>query len=132
MRFAIRTYPVLKPLFWPFGAFGSNSYVQLVGDRLRVRYGPLFNHQFNVRDVGDVTPCQWPMLGGLGWRTDFKGRIGLIGALEDVVCIRFKSTQRVKMLWRQDCDQLYVSLAEPDRFIRELRNALERFDSPQP
>ncbi len=123
MRFPILMSPLWRPLLLPFGGTSQRSYVELEDGALHVRFGWLFDHRFPLNQVEAASPSHWPLLGGIGWRTNFRGTVGLIGTYVNVVEIRFKERQRVRMLLTTSCDRLYLSLQEPRDFIAALGEA---------
>ncbi len=123
MRFPILMSPLWRPLLLPFGGTSQRSYVELEDGVMHVRFGWLFDHRFPLSQVEAASPSHWPLLGGIGWRTNFRGTVGLIGTYVNVVEIRFKERQRVRMLLPTSCQRLYLSLAEPRDFIAALGEA---------
>ncbi len=123
MRFPILLSPFWRPLLLPFGGTPKRSYVELEDGALHVRFGWLFDHRFPLSQVEAASPSHWPLLGGIGWRTNFRGTVGLIGTYVNVVEIRFKERQRLRMLLPTSCERLYLSLAEPRDFIAALGEA---------
>ncbi len=123
MRFPILMSPLWRPLLLPFGGTSQRSYVELEDGVLRVRFGWLFDHRFPLNQVEAASPSHWPLLGGIGWRTNFRGTVGLIGTYVNVVEIRFKERQRLRMLLPTSCERLYISLQEPRDFIAALGEA---------
>ena len=124
-RFLIRRDAWLQPLLFLIGLVrDSNSYLAIEGERLRVRYGWFFNQTFALNDIEGVEPSRWPWYGGLGWRSNLAGLIGLVASYRGVVEIRFRERQRVGGIvpfFKLPCDRLAVSLREPDDLIAELR-----------
>ncbi len=123
MRFPILLSPFWRPLLLPFGGTPTRSYVELEDGALHVRFGWLFDHRFPLSQVEAASPSHWPLLGGIGWRTNFRGTVGLIGTYVNVVEIRFKERQRLRMLLPTSCERLYLSLTEPRDFIAALGQA---------
>jgi hypothetical protein len=124
-RFLIRRDGWLQPLLFLIGLVrDSNSYLAVEGDRLRVRFGWFFNHTFPLSDIEGVERGRWPWYGGLGWRSNLAGLVGLVGSYRGVVEIRFRERHRVGGImpfFKLSCDRLAVSLQEPDELIAELR-----------
>ncbi len=123
MRFPILLSPYWRPLLLPFGGTPKRSYVELEDGALHVRFGWLFDHRFPLSQVEAASPSHWPLLGGIGWRTNFRGTVGLIGTYVNVVEIRFMERQRLRLLLPTSCERLYLSLAEPRDFIAALGQA---------
>lgn len=117
-RFQIRLNPWWRPLLLIGGATSDTSYLELNDDTLSVRFGWLFGHAIARSDIEDAAQSNWPAWYGIGWRTTFRGRFGLIGSLGGVVEIRLRRPIRV---WRlPTCRRLAVSLEEPERFLEAL------------
>ena len=120
-RFHIRRNPLLRPLLAPFGGTAGRSFIEIDGDRLRARFGWLFDYTFPLDQIEDAGPSRWPWYLGLGWRTTLRGRIGLIGSYQNVVEIRFRTRYRVNMvLPKLSCERLAVSLEELEAFLEAL------------
>jgi hypothetical protein len=117
-RFQMRLDPWWRPLLLIGGATPGTSHLELDDETLSVRFGRLFNHTVPRNDIEDATQTSWPPWYGIGWRTDLRGRIGLIGSLGGVVEIKLGRPIRV---WRVlTCRRLAVSLEEPERFLDAL------------
>ncbi|MCH8346145.1 MAG: hypothetical protein IIC87_04330 [Chloroflexi bacterium] len=132
MRFPILMSPLWRPLLLPFGGTTQRSYVELEDGVLHVRFGWLFDHRFPLDQVEAASPSHWPLLGGIGWRTNFRGTVGLIGTYVNVVEIRFKERQRLRMLLPTSCERIYISLQEPHDFIAALGEATAAVATAEP
>ena len=123
-RFLIKRSPVWRPLLALFSGVESNSYVEIEEGQLRARFGWLFDERFSLEDVVDVRRRGWPMLLGIGWRTDFRGHVGLTGSFDNVVQVRLRTKRRMRLFgFPMRCDRISVSLREPDVFIDALQQA---------
>ena len=123
MRFPILMSPMWRPLLLPFGGTPERSYVELEDGELHVRFGWLFDQRFPLSAIEGASPSHWSVWAGIGWRTNFRGTVGLIGTYVNIVEVRFREPQRVRMLLPFACRRLYVSLEEPREFINALRDA---------
>jgi hypothetical protein len=123
MRFAIRRSPVWVPLLVLFGATTDRSYLEVAGDRLVARFGWLFHHSFPLGDVEGAARRSWPLLCGIGWRSNLFGIIGLIGSRTGVVEVRFRRRRWLWMVLPLPCDRLAVSLEDPEAFLEALDKA---------
>jgi hypothetical protein len=123
MRFPIRRSPVWVPLLVLFGATADRSYLEVAGDRLVARFGWLFHHSFPLGDVEGATRRSWPLLCGIGWRSNLLGIIGLIGSRTGVVEVRFRRRRWLWMVLPLPCDRLAVSLEDPEAFLEALDKA---------
>ena len=82
-RFLIRRDAWLQPLLFLVGAVrDSNSYVAFEGDRVRVRFGWLFNQTFALSDIEAVEPMRWPWYTGWAGVATCRGLVGLVASLE--------------------------------------------------
>ena len=120
MRFPILRSPWWAPLLLLFGATPGRSYVELADDRLVARFGWLFHYSFPLADIEGAGRRSWPLLYGIGWRTNLFGVIGLIGSHRNVVEVRLKRRRWVWMLLPLSCNRLAVSLEDPEAFLEAL------------
>jgi hypothetical protein len=120
MRFPILRSPWWAPLLLLFGATPGRSYVELADDRLVARFGWLFHYSFPLADIEGAGRRSWPLLYGIGWRTNLFGVIGLIGSHRNVVEVRLKRRRWVWMLLPLPCNRLAVSLEDPKVFLEAL------------
>jgi len=122
-RFPIRRSLWWVPLLLLFGATPGRSYVELDDDRLVARFGWLFHHSFPLADIEGAARTSWPLLDGIGWKTNLFGVVGLIGSPGNVVEVRFKRRRWVWMLLPLSCNRLAVSLENPEAFLKALGRA---------
>ena len=55
----------------------------------------------------------------IGWRTNLRGSIALVGAAENLVKLELRTVRRVSLMGiPTTMRELYVSLEEPDAFLR--------------
>ncbi len=128
MRFPILISPFWRPFLLPLGATAERSFAEIEDGQLHVRFGVLFDHRFPLDQVESAEAAHWPLWAGVGWRTNFRGTIGLIGTYVNTVEVRFKQPQRVRLVAPFSCRRLCLSLADPSGFLAALR---ER-PAPQP
>jgi len=119
-RFPIRRSPWWVLLLLLFGATPGRSYVELADDRLVARFGWLFDYSFPLAGIEGAGRRSWPLLYGIGWRTNLFGVIGLIGSRGNVVEVRLKRRRWVWMLLPLSCNRLAVSLKDPEAFLEAL------------
>lgn len=122
MRFNILVSPLWRPFLLLLGATTDRSYVEIEGGELIVRFG-WFRHSFSLSEVEGAAPSHWSILGGIGWRTNFRDTVGLIGTYVNIVEVRFRQPQQVRMLLPVKCQRLYLSIEEPRDFIAALGEA---------
>lgn len=119
-RFPIRRDPWWAPLLLLLGATPGRSCVELADDRLVARFGWLFHHGFPLADIEGAGRRSWPLLYGIGWRTNLFGVIGLIGSRGNVVEVRLRRRRWIWMLLPLSCNRLAVSLEDPEAFLEAL------------
>ena len=130
-----KRFPVLIrgrwwPLLIPFGVTQERAFVQVGERELRVCFGPLFDYRFPLEAVEAVAPARWPLWAGIGPRVDFRGTVAFIGAYENVVEVRFKERQRVRMIVPVPCERLFLSLEDPQGLIAALEKRAARPEAP--
>lgn len=120
MRFDININIFVRPLLAAFGATRSNSYVETEGDELHVKFGFLFEERLPLSSLKKVRRVPWPLWAGLGWRTNFVGAVGLVGALDRVVRLDFDPPHKVRVLLNVPLESLYVSVEDADGLVKHL------------
>lgn len=129
MNFQISRTPTWAWLLSVFGATKANSVVTVEQDTLDVHFG-FFHHRLpltNLKSAGVVArKLPWYRY-SLGWRTDFQGRIALMGEAANVVELQFSTPfeARVAPLTPMiRCHTLLISMEAPDAFVAELGRRL--------
>ena len=118
MKYNMRIDPIWRPLLLLGGATPSNSYIEIDGDKLRIRYG-LFGHTMPVANVASAAGRSWPVWGGMGWR-GWGEQLGLIGSTENVVELQLNERERVGVgfvPWPFGVRRIAISLEDPQSFI---------------
>ena len=125
VRFPLLLSRCWRPLLLLFGGTKGRSYLEIDSEVLTARFGWLFHYRFPLGDIEDATLVERPPWYGysIGWRSDFVGGIGLIGAYKNLVKIRFRRRRWVWMLLPLPCKRLVVSLEEPQAFLDALTRA---------
>jgi hypothetical protein len=127
-RYAIRRAAWARPLLALFTITAARSWVELADDGLRVRYG-WYTTTVPYGLITSGRRTRWPWYAGLGWRTNFRSVLGLIGSYQGVAKITLDPPHRTRLLGIGfGTSELYISLDEPDRFLRDL----ERRVVPRP
>jgi hypothetical protein len=119
-RFPIRRDPWWAPLLLLFGGTPGRSYVELADGRLVAHFGWLFHYSFPLADIERAGKRSWPLLYGIGWRSNLIGLIGLIGSHQNVVEMRFKRRRWIWLLLPFPCNRLAVSMEDPEAFLEAL------------
>jgi hypothetical protein len=120
-RFAMRLDPLWMALLLPGGATRATSYAELTDDELHIRFGFLFDRAIPRDQIAGAKERSWPWWMGLGWRTNLRGLIGLVGSYGGVVEITLREPLRV---WGVvPCERIALSLEEPQAFIEAVGRA---------
>ena len=118
MRFPIHIDPWWRPLLLAGGATPGNSYVELTDGDVLFRFGLLLRRQVPRSDIESAQIRAWPLWYGVGWRSNLRGVIGLIGSYRDVVEVKLKTRTRAWAVF--PCDRIAVSLEDPNGFLAAL------------
>lgn len=122
MRYAIRIDPLWRPVLLLGGATREASYVDLMDDRLRFRFG-VFDETVPLEEISQGHHAVWSLLRGIGWRIGPKKSIGLIGSTQGVVEVRFRTPRRLRFFFvPMRRGRIYVSLETPEDFLDNLRS----------
>ncbi len=112
---------VWRPVLLPFGGTKSASFAEVTEDKVRFRFGVLFDRTFPRSEIAGARKRQMHWWNGIGWRSNLLGRIGLLGSHSGVVEVRFK--QRTRAFAVFPCDSVSISLQDPDGFLAALNAA---------
>jgi hypothetical protein len=123
MRFQIRVDPVWRPFVFVGGATRANSYVEVTDEGIHFRFGLPFNRTVPFEEVRDVFARSWPLWYGIGWRSNLRGVIGLVGSYTGVVEVRLNKRSRVWAVL--PCDRIGVSLEDPEGFMAAVEAAMK-------
>src|SRR5689334_18136641 len=98
-RFAVAISPVWRPALLVMGVTPKRSYVEVDEEDMHVSFGRL-EYYFPLEAVEDIRLSNWPLWAGIGARTNFRGKVGLVGTYVNVVKITFKEPQQMRLLFR--------------------------------
>lgn len=117
-RFPIHIDARWRPLLLVGGATRANSYVQVDDENVTFRFGGLFSRKVPRDEIASAAVMRWPLWMGIGWRSNLRGTIGLIGSYHGVVEVRLKKAGRAWKVF--PCNRIAVSLEDPQGFIAAL------------
>ena len=124
--FRIRSTGWVRPLLVLFTATESRSTVEIAATGLHARFG-WYRIEIAYDAITSVQRASWPWYAGIGWRTNFRTVLGLIGSYDGVVEIVVDPPVRTRLLAIPvQVQRFYVSLEEPDRFIQALEQSRSR------
>jgi hypothetical protein len=120
-RFPILITELSQLFMIPFGVTRKRAFAQVQDGELRVRFGPMFDERFSLKNVETAETARWPRWAGVGLRTNLRGSVGLVGSYKNVVRLTFKEPVNVRLyLLPVQCRKLYLSLEHPDRFLEAI------------
>lgn len=117
-RFQIRVDPIWRPFVLVGGAVRSNTYVDVDEEAVTFHFGYLFNHTEDRDDITSVKKRDWPWWMGIGWRTNMRGLVGIVGSYRNVVEVSFVGETPAWGFFK--LNRIAVSLEDPDGFIAAL------------
>lgn len=124
MRYTISRSPWLRPLLILFTATESRSWVEIEETGIRAQYG-WYRIFVPHESITSVHRANWPWYAGIGWRTNLRSVIGLIGSYEGVVEIAIDPPQRTRLIGiGLGMKQLIISLEDPEGFLDEIAKHL--------
>lgn len=124
-RFPILITALGSLLLLPFGVSRKSAVAQIRDGKLHVQFGPMFDQTFELAEIEAVEKSRWPLWAGIGLRTNFRGAVGLVGGYRNIILIRFKKPQEVRMfVIGATCERLYLSMEEPETFIGAIEEHL--------
>jgi hypothetical protein len=118
-RFQIRVDPIWRPFVLVGGVTRNNAYVDVTPEAVTFHFGFLFNHTEDRNDITKIEKRSWPVWMGIGWRTNFRGLVGIIGSYNGVVEVDFEGQTPAWGFFRMN--RIAVSLEDPDNFIAALK-----------
>ncbi|MCH7616512.1 MAG: hypothetical protein J4O14_09900 [Chloroflexi bacterium] len=118
-RFQMRIDRVWAPAVLVGGATRSNSYVDVTPEAVTFHFGYIFNHTQGRDEIRDVRARSWPWWMGIGWRSNLRGLLGLVGSYRNVVEVSF---ERRSLAWGVlPMDRIAISVEDPEGLIKALK-----------
>ncbi len=118
-RFQMRIDRLWAPGMLIGGATHSNSYVDVTPEAVTFHFGYLFNHTESREDIRDVKARSWPWWMGIGWRSNLRGLIGLVGSYQNVVEV---SLGRRSLVWGVlPMERIAISVEDPEGLMKALK-----------
>ncbi len=102
------------------------SFVAISDERTRIRFGGFVDTVVANENIVGAELTSWPLLRGLGVRTNFRGDVALAAARGTAVRVTFRTPVRiwvVPRVWPARAHRLTLSLRNPQKFV-------ERFGPP--
>jgi len=118
-RFQMRIDRLWAPGMLIGGATHSNSYVDVTPEAVTFHFGYFFNHIESREDIGNVKARSWPWWMGIGWRSNLRGLIGLVGSYQNVVEVSLGGRS---LVWGVlPMERIAVSVEDPEGLMKALK-----------
>jgi hypothetical protein len=113
---------------WLFGAAlrAPTSFVAVAEERTRIRFAGFVDTVVANSNIAGAELTRWPLIGGLGVRTNFKGDVALTSTWGSSVRLTLREPVRIWIiprLWRVRARRITLSLRNPQKLV-------DRFGSP--
>ena len=118
-RFQMRIDRLWAPAVLVGGATRGNSYVEVTPEAVTFHFGYIFNHTEDRDSIREVKSRSWPWWMGIGWRSNLRGLLGLVGSYQNVVEVNFESRARAWGILPMD--RIAISLEDPEGFMEALK-----------
>lgn len=107
---------------WSFmGALRApTSFVAITDERTRIRFAGFVDTVVATDGITDVQPVRWTLLGGIGIRTNFRGRAALVTVPGSAVELTLRDPIRVSVIpgiLRVKANRLTLSVKNPQRMV---------------
>ncbi len=107
---------------WSFMAAlrAPTSFVAITDERTRIRFAGFVDTVVATPDITSAQTVRWNILGGIGIRTNFGGKVALVTATGTAVEIGLRSPIRVSVIpgiLRVKADRLTLSVKNPQRMV---------------
>ncbi len=129
-RFQMRIDRIWAPAVRLGGATSNNSYVDVTAEAVTFHFGYLFNHTESREDIREVKARRWPWWMGIGWRSNLRGLLGLVGSYRNVVEVNFDSRSRAWGILPMN--RIAISVEDPEGLIEALKPAVQEPAVPKP
>jgi hypothetical protein len=96
------------------------SFVAITDERTRIRFAGFVDTVVATPDITSVEAVRWSILGGIGIRTNFGGKVALVTATGPAVEMKLRKPIRVAVipgLLRVKADRLTLSVKNPQRMV---------------
>lgn len=118
-RYRIKRSRFWAPALMLIGATEDRSFLDIDEVRIVAQLG-WKRIEIPRSDVEFAEPSSWPWWGGIGWRTDLRHSIGLIGALSPIVRIHHRPLRTTILGIPITMTDLYLSVDDSAAVAREL------------
>jgi hypothetical protein len=119
-RFALKRDVWVRPLLALFTGTASRAWAEPGAEGLTVRFGR-YTTTIPYDALRAVQRARWPWYAGLGWRTNFRSVLALVGSYQGVVEITLDPPQRTRLFGIPfGLRELYLSLDEPELFLHAI------------
>ena len=113
-------------LMW-LGRNLGEAYVELEDKELRIKLGVLFDEVIPLNDISRVRQSDWPLLGGLGVRSNLRDTVAVVtrpGPVAEISLWRPYRLPVIPRVYWVRAQRLLVSPEDLDGFIADLQTRL--------
>lgn len=108
--------------FWCFAAAlrAPTSFVAVADERTRIRFAGFVDTVVANGDILAARTAKWPLWGGVGIRTNFRGHVALSSAWGDAVELDLRRPVRiwvVPRLWKVNAERLTVTVRNGQKLV---------------
>jgi hypothetical protein len=110
---------------WCFAAAlrAPTSFVAVAEERTRIRFAGFVDTVVANNDILSAKTTKWPIWGGIGIRTNFRGHVALCSAWGEAVEMDFRHPIRIWViprLWKVQATRLTVSIRNGEKLVDRL------------
>lgn len=107
---------------WCFSAAlrAPTSFVAVADERTRIRFAGFVDTVVANSDIAAARAVRWPLWGGIGIRTNFRGHVALTSAWGEAVELDLRSPVRiwvVPRLWKVSATRLTLSIRNGHKLV---------------
>ncbi len=110
---------------WSFAAAlrAPTSFVAVADERTRIRFAGFVDTVVANKDIVSVKQTKWPIWGGIGIRTNFRGHVALCSIWGEAVEMDLRNPVRIWViprLWKVSANRLTVSIRNGQKLVDRL------------
>lgn len=107
---------------WSFAATlrAPTSFVAVAEERTRIRFAGFVDTVVANKDIKSARKVKWPLWGGIGIRTNFRGHVALSSIWGEAVELELRTPIRVWVvpkLWKVNATRLTVTLRNSHKLV---------------
>ena len=121
---------------WAFAAAlrAPTSFVAVAEDRTRIRFAGFIDTVIANDDILSARLVNWPLWGGIGIRTNFRGHVTLSTTVGEAVELELRTPVRVTIIpgiWRTRANRLTLTIRNPQKLVERFAGSESSSSSSQ-